>query len=122
MHTSGRAVLDDLDWNDRPWSGIQAYCDSKLLVTTLSAAVARHWPDVTATPSTPAGCPPVWAAPPPPTTSPSATHANWLATSDDPGHRAVLVPPTHPNTRPAVNDTAFQEALLDDSTASPAGP
>ncbi len=46
MHTSGRANLDDLDWRQRRWNGTQAYCDSKLLVTTLAAAVARYWPDV----------------------------------------------------------------------------
>ena len=46
MHTSGRASLEDLDWATRRWNGTQAYCDSKLLVTTLAAAVARHWSDV----------------------------------------------------------------------------
>jgi NAD(P)-dependent dehydrogenase (short-subunit alcohol dehydrogenase family) len=44
MHTSGQAALDDLDWDRRIWDGVQAYCDSKLYVTTLAAAVARYWP------------------------------------------------------------------------------
>jgi NAD(P)-dependent dehydrogenase (short-subunit alcohol dehydrogenase family) len=46
MHRSGRATLDDLDWTHRPWNGTQAYCDSKLLVTTLASAIARRWTHV----------------------------------------------------------------------------
>jgi NAD(P)-dependent dehydrogenase (short-subunit alcohol dehydrogenase family) len=46
MHRSGDDSLRDLDWSSRGWNGIQAYCDSKLFVTTLALAVARRWPDV----------------------------------------------------------------------------
>lgn len=46
MHRGGRASLHDIDWTERPWSASQAYSDSKLFVTALSLAVARHWPDV----------------------------------------------------------------------------
>ena len=47
MHRSGDDSLRDLDWSSRGWNGIQAYCDSKLFVTTLALAIARRWPDVT---------------------------------------------------------------------------
>ena len=47
MHRSGDDSLGDLDWSSRGWNGIQAYCDSKLFVTTLALAIARRWPDVT---------------------------------------------------------------------------
>lgn len=46
MHRSGNASLSDIDWLERRWDQTQAYCDSKLFVTALALAVARHWPDV----------------------------------------------------------------------------
>jgi NAD(P)-dependent dehydrogenase (short-subunit alcohol dehydrogenase family) len=48
MHRGGVASLSDIDWVERRWSSSQAYSDSKLLVTALALAVARHWPDVLA--------------------------------------------------------------------------
>lgn len=44
MHHSGQAALGDIDWVDRRWNGVQAYCDSKLYVTTLAFALARREP------------------------------------------------------------------------------
>jgi len=46
MHRSGKAMLRDIDWVERPWEQTQAYCDSKLYVTAVALAVARLWPDV----------------------------------------------------------------------------
>ena len=46
MHRSGDPSLRDLNWNDRRWNATQAYCDSKLFVTSLAFAVARRWPQV----------------------------------------------------------------------------
>jgi NAD(P)-dependent dehydrogenase (short-subunit alcohol dehydrogenase family) len=46
MHHSGTSSLRDIDWNERRWNASQAYSDSKLYLTTLAFAVARHWPDV----------------------------------------------------------------------------
>jgi NAD(P)-dependent dehydrogenase (short-subunit alcohol dehydrogenase family) len=45
MHRSGDPSLRDLDWTGRRWDGVQAYCDSKLLVTALALGLARRWPD-----------------------------------------------------------------------------
>src|SRR4051794_36412824 len=46
MHRSGETSLQDIDWTTRRWNGVQAYCDSKLLLTTFALALARLWPDV----------------------------------------------------------------------------
>ena len=116
MHTSGKAALDDLDWDRRRWDGTQAYCDSKLYVTALAAAVARYWPDTLSNAVDPGWVP----------TRMGGSHATddlalghdtqvWLATSDEPPatttgkywyHRKVGTPAA------AVNDTGFQDDLL----------
>ena len=36
----------DLTWADRPWSGQQAYSDTKLHDALLAFAIARRWPSV----------------------------------------------------------------------------
>jgi len=46
LHQDGDPSLNDLRWADRPWSGRQAYCDSKLHDVLLAFAVAKRWPDV----------------------------------------------------------------------------
>ena len=116
MHTSGRTSLEDLDWTTRRWNGTQAYCDSKLLVTTIAAAVARHWPDVRSNAVDPGWVPTRMGGP----------HASddlelghdtqvWLATSDDPdanttGRYWYHRQPTPPHR--AVHDTEFQDQVL----------
>ena len=46
LHLGGDTALRDLAWRSRPWSGPQAYADSKLHNVLLAFAVARRWPDV----------------------------------------------------------------------------
>jgi NAD(P)-dependent dehydrogenase (short-subunit alcohol dehydrogenase family) len=46
MHRDGTSSLRDINWRERRWNASQAYSDSKLYVTALAFAVARHWPDV----------------------------------------------------------------------------
>ncbi|WP_448168630.1 SDR family NAD(P)-dependent oxidoreductase [Burkholderia ambifaria] len=46
MHRGVRGALGDIDWLERRWSSDLAYSESKLYVTALALAVARHWPDV----------------------------------------------------------------------------
>jgi NAD(P)-dependent dehydrogenase (short-subunit alcohol dehydrogenase family) len=46
MHRGGDGSLRDIDWADRRWDSSRAYSESKLYLTTLAFAVARHWPDV----------------------------------------------------------------------------
>lgn len=90
LEAQGEAHLDDLDFADRPWHGMQAYCDSKLWDVVLALAVARHWPGTLsnavdpgwirtrmggagATDELPAG----------------AETSVWLATSDEPAARVT---------------------------------
>ncbi|KAK2015872.1 short chain dehydrogenase [Colletotrichum eremochloae] len=49
LHKSGDTSFKDPTWRERGeqgWNDDQAYCDSKLHVTTLANAIARLWPDV----------------------------------------------------------------------------
>ena len=46
MHRGAEANLQDLTWTKRPWSGAQAYGESKLHDVLLAFAVARRWPGV----------------------------------------------------------------------------
>jgi NAD(P)-dependent dehydrogenase (short-subunit alcohol dehydrogenase family) len=84
MHEGGRADLDDLDWNQRRWDGIQAYSDSKLLVTTMSTAIARLWPDVCSNAVNPGWVPTRMGGPSAPDDLDLGHDTQvWLATSDD---------------------------------------
>jgi NAD(P)-dependent dehydrogenase (short-subunit alcohol dehydrogenase family) len=116
MHMSGRPVLDDLQWEHRPYRGTQAYCDSKLAVTALAFAVAARHPDTLSN-----AVDPGWvrtrmggASAPVPVAKGAATPVR-LATSTDKAVRVTGqyfsrgVP--HPAKRLA-NDRAFQDALL----------
>jgi NAD(P)-dependent dehydrogenase (short-subunit alcohol dehydrogenase family) len=44
LEARGRAHLDDLQFERRPWNGMQAYSDSKLWDVVLAFAAARHRP------------------------------------------------------------------------------
>lgn len=46
LHRQGDAGLEDLNWQSRPWNGMQAYSDTKLHDVLLAFAVARRWTDV----------------------------------------------------------------------------
>src|SRR4051794_16118613 len=48
MHRSGDTNLRDIDWTNRRWNGVQAYCDSKLYIAALAFAVARRRPSIAA--------------------------------------------------------------------------
>jgi NAD(P)-dependent dehydrogenase (short-subunit alcohol dehydrogenase family) len=46
LHQHGDPSLKDLTWAERPWSGQQAYSDTKLHDVLLAFAIARRWPSV----------------------------------------------------------------------------
>jgi NAD(P)-dependent dehydrogenase (short-subunit alcohol dehydrogenase family) len=46
MHRGGEGSLEDIDWQRRSWDTYRAYSESKLYVTTMAFAAARHWPEV----------------------------------------------------------------------------
>ena len=118
MHTSGDASLNDIDWTARPWNGVQAYCDSKLFLTTLSLALARQWPDVYVNAVDPGWVPTRMGGPGAPDNLElgHATQA-WLAVSDHPEATTTGGYWYHQQRgRPAdaAADEQFQEQLLDE--------
>jgi NAD(P)-dependent dehydrogenase (short-subunit alcohol dehydrogenase family) len=46
LHRGADASLRDVDWVERRWEPSRAYSESKLYVTALALAVARHWRSV----------------------------------------------------------------------------
>jgi NAD(P)-dependent dehydrogenase (short-subunit alcohol dehydrogenase family) len=115
MHTGGRARLSGINWNGA--DPAVTYSDTKLFVTTLSAAVARLWPDVMSNAVDPGWVPTKMGGP----------HASddleeghrtqeWLATSDEPRALTSGGYWRHQKRgRPhaAVTDVQFQNALLE---------
>ncbi|GAA3705603.1 SDR family NAD(P)-dependent oxidoreductase [Microlunatus aurantiacus] len=117
MHASGDDSLDDLTWSSRRWNGTQAYCDSKLFVTTLALAVARRWPDVISHAVDP-GWVPTRMGGPGASDDLEQGHLTqtWLATTDDP--EAQRSGQVWKHRRPtevaaAAQDVTFQDRLLD---------
>lgn len=117
LHRGGNPSLEDLDWTERRWDGLQAYSDSKLFDTTLAFAVAARWPNVRSN-----SVEPGWVA-----TKMGGSEATddleqahltqtWLAASDDPaaavtGEHFYHLKPRE--THPAARSTAFQDALME---------
>jgi len=117
LHRNGEPSLDDLQWQERRWSGFQAYADSKLHDTTLAFAVARLRPDVFANAVDPGWVATKMGGPgaPEDLAKGSETQA-WLATSDEPGARVSGRYWFHKQpreTHPATRDPAYQDRLLE---------
>jgi NAD(P)-dependent dehydrogenase (short-subunit alcohol dehydrogenase family) len=118
MHRDGDHSLRDIDWTARRWSGVQAYCDSKLFITALAVAVGRRWPEVRANAVDPGWVPTRMGGPAAPDDLDLGylTQA-WLAVSDDPETAATGGYWYHRRRRspaPAALDERFQGALLDE--------
>jgi NAD(P)-dependent dehydrogenase (short-subunit alcohol dehydrogenase family) len=117
MHRGGEPDLGDLQWRRRPWSGYQAYSDSKLFDVVLAFAVARRWPEVRSNAVEPGWVPTKMGGPgaPDDLAAGSITQA-WLATSADP-EAAVSGRCFHHQqpreTHPAAVSTQVQEGLLE---------
>ena len=116
MHRGGRASLTGMDWSGHRAAG--SYSASKLLVTTLAAAVARIWPDVFSNAVDPGWVPTKMGGPgAPDDLRLGHLTQEWLATSEDPDartsggywHHQRRIEP-----HPAVGDRRFQDQLLDD--------
>jgi NAD(P)-dependent dehydrogenase (short-subunit alcohol dehydrogenase family) len=116
MHRGGRPDLIGLDWSGRRTTA--SYSDSKLLVTTLSAAVARIWPDVFSNAVDPGWVPTKMGGPgAPDDLRLGHLTQEWLATSADADartsggywyHQRLAEP------HPAVRDAQFQDQLLEE--------
>jgi NAD(P)-dependent dehydrogenase (short-subunit alcohol dehydrogenase family) len=116
LHRSGEARLDDLAWEGRPWSGMQAYSDSKLLDVVLAFAVARRWPGVHSN-----AVEPGWIATKmggagaPGSLAEGVDTQLWLATSDQPAARQtgrVFADRREQDAHPAAHDLNLQDELI----------
>jgi NAD(P)-dependent dehydrogenase (short-subunit alcohol dehydrogenase family) len=85
MHHTGTPDLDDPQWTQRYWNGLQAYSDSKLYDVMLAFALARRWPDVTSNAMEPGWVATKMGGPnAPDDLELGAVTQVWLAVSDDP--------------------------------------
>ena len=117
MHRSGESSLRDMDWVERRFSTGQAYSDSKLYVTALAMAVARHWPKVVSSAVDPGWVPTkMGGRGAPDDLEQGHLTQTWLAVSEDPAakvsgqywhHRKPAEPAA------ASVDPAFQDRLID---------
>jgi NAD(P)-dependent dehydrogenase (short-subunit alcohol dehydrogenase family) len=116
LHRGGDASLDDLNWEQRPWNGMQAYSDTKLHDGMLANAAARLWPGVFANALEPGWVATRMGGPgaPDDLAAGGETQA-WLAVSDEAAahvsgkyffHRKEKKP------LPAVHKVELQEKLL----------
>lgn len=116
LHRAAAASLRDIDWEERRWEAGQAYSESKLYVTALAFAVARHWPGVLSNAVDPGWVATRMGGPgaPDDLTKGHLTQT-WLAVSDDPAvrvsgrywhHREQQKPAA------AALDPEFQERLI----------
>jgi NAD(P)-dependent dehydrogenase (short-subunit alcohol dehydrogenase family) len=117
LHQSGSTSLLDIDWLERRWSAGEAYSESKLYVATLSAAVARHWPEVLTNTVNPGWVPTKMGGPgAPDDLEMGHLTQTWLAVSKD---KAANVSGRYwfhrEQRKPAgeVTDTGFQDRLID---------
>jgi NAD(P)-dependent dehydrogenase (short-subunit alcohol dehydrogenase family) len=116
MHRGGEKSLRDIDWTERRWDTNQAYSDSKLYVTALAFAVARHWPKVISSAVDPGWVPTkMGGAGAPDDLEMGHLTQTWLALSDEPAakvsgglwfHRKQQKPAA-----PAL-DPGFQDQLI----------
>jgi NAD(P)-dependent dehydrogenase (short-subunit alcohol dehydrogenase family) len=117
LHQDGDPSLEDLTWADRPWSGQQAYCDTKLHDVLLAFAIARRWPNVLSNALEPGWVPTKMGGS---SASDDLDLAHrtqvWLAVSNDPAATVSGGYFYHMNRKqplPATSDVSLQERLLD---------
>lgn len=116
LEADGVADLDDLQWERKPWDGMQAYSDSKLWDVVLAFAVARRHPEVISNAVDPGWIRTKLGGPNATDDLPEGADTQvWLASSDDPEatasgryfkRRQVLTP------NPAAGKVDLQEAFL----------
>jgi NAD(P)-dependent dehydrogenase (short-subunit alcohol dehydrogenase family) len=116
MHRGGGGSLRDIDWKQRRWEPSAAYSESKLYVTALAFAVARHWPAVLSNAVNPGWVPTkMGGAGAPDDLTLGYLTQTWLAVSDEPQARVSGGYWHHrKQEQPAaeVTDPAFQDRLM----------
>lgn len=117
MHRDGDPSPHDIDWHNRRWNGVQAYCDSKLYVTAIAMAIARRWPTAFSNAVDPGWVPTrMGGANAPDDLTLGHLTQTWLAVSDEPEAKVTGRYWFHQRAHEpaaAANDPAFQDALLD---------
>jgi NAD(P)-dependent dehydrogenase (short-subunit alcohol dehydrogenase family) len=117
MHRGGEGPIDDIDWSKRSWDTFRAYSESKLYVTALAFAVARHWPQVFSNAVDPGWVPTrMGGRGAPDDLEEGHLTQTWLATSDDAAARSSGGLWHHRKRQePAAQtlDVKFQDELLD---------
>ena len=116
MHRGGEGPLDDIDWSKRSWDTYRAYSESKLYVTTLAFAVARHWPKVSSNAVDPGWVPTrMGGRGAPDDLEQGHLTQTWLATSDEPAAKTSGALWFHrEKQKPAAQslDLRFQDELV----------
>ena len=88
MHRGGSGSLGDIDWVERRWEPSAAYSESKLYLTALAFAVARHWSGVLSNAVDPGWVPTrMGGAGAPDDLTMGHLTQTWLAVSSDPAAR-----------------------------------
>jgi NAD(P)-dependent dehydrogenase (short-subunit alcohol dehydrogenase family) len=116
MHLGGDPDLGDLEWRQQPWTGSQAYANSKLFDVVLAFAVARLWPHVLSNAVDPGAVPTKMGGPSArgDLEQGVATHV-WLAVSDERDAKVSDRYFYHKRTRaahPAASDVTVQNGFL----------
>lgn len=89
MHRGADGSLRDIDWLERRWEASRAYSESKLYVTALALAVARHWPQVLSNAVDPGWVPTKMGGPgAPDDLAQGHLTQTWLAVSEDSAAKA----------------------------------
>ena len=117
LHRDGDASLKDLTWAHRPWSGRQAYSDTKFHDVLLAFAIARRWPGVLSNALEPGWVPTKMGGSSAPDDLDQAHRTQvWLAVSSDPAAQVSGEYFYHMKKRdplPATRDASIQDRLLD---------
>lgn len=117
LEAQGRVNFDDLQFERRPWRGMQAYCDSKLYDVVLAFAVARRWPQTLSNAVDPGWIKTRMGGPGATDELPvGAATPVWLATSDDPGVKVsgrYFGRLQERAANPAASDLEVQDRLLE---------
>lgn len=84
LHRQGDPSMNDIAWQSRPWSGFNAYADSKLYDVILAFTVARKWPAILSNALEPGWVATKMGGPGAPDSMEDAVKTQaWLATSND---------------------------------------
>lgn len=113
LHRQGSPDLDDLAWDHRRWTWMQAYADSKLFDVALAFAVARLWPDVRSNAVEPGWIATRMGGAGAPGTLAEGTDTQfWLATADEIPTGQLFYNRHREAAHPAASDAQVQDELL----------